>query len=291
MDNAIIRAILAIGRRADSVDPETLQASFVGIGNIDLRLSSPDHQIVYGRRGTGKTHTFKYLLANTPERTVPIYIDVRGIGSNGSIYGDQSLTLQKRATTLLVDFLGALHDQMLEFFVSDQNSDLSVAGPLLDRLANAISATRVEGPVAVTQQASITATEKDSLVGKMALKPELGASSEQGREAKAQTELKYSVVRDAHVVFGDLNGPLRGLGQQLGGRRFVLLVDEWSDVPLDLQPFLSDLIRKALIASGITLKIAAIEHRSNFAMFTSGGQYIGLQLGADIMADINIELR
>jgi hypothetical protein len=46
MDEAIIRAILAVGQRADSVDVETLQASFVGVGNIDLRLSSPDHQVV-----------------------------------------------------------------------------------------------------------------------------------------------------------------------------------------------------------------------------------------------------
>src|SRR5581483_11124160 len=104
------------------------------------------------------------------------------------------------------------------------------AGPRLDRLANAIAATRVEGAVAVTEQASRSSSAKDAVSGKLSSKPEVSASYESSTEARRQTELRYNVVREAHVVFGDLNAPLRELSQMLGDRRFVLLVDEWSDI-------------------------------------------------------------
>ncbi|MFA4950016.1 hypothetical protein [Brevundimonas sp.] len=290
MDEKIIRAILAIGRRADSVDVETLQSSFVGVGNIDLRLSSPDHQVIYGRRGTGKTHTLKYLVANPPTSTIPLYIDLRSIGSNGSVYGDATLSFQQRATTLLIDFLRALHEQLLDHFVADEKADLSRAGPQLDRLIDAISATRVDGPVNIKESGTSSATERAQAGLDLSLAAlSLSGKADFSQSETAALEVSYNVIRDSHVIFGDLNGPLRELSSLIAPKKFVLLVDEWSDVPLELQPFLADLIRKALIASGMTLKIAAIEHRSNFATFNATGQYVGLQLGADIMADINLD--
>lgn len=290
MDDQILRAILAIARRADSVDIETLQSSFVGVGSIDLRLSSPDHQVIYGRRGTGKTHTLKYLVSNPPENTIPIFIDLRSIGSNGSVYGDATLTFQQRATTLLVDFLRALHEQLLHFFLEDTNFDLSRAGPELDRLLEAVSVTRVEGPVNVKEQGKSTTAERAQAGFDLSLASlSLMGRADLSQEKTDSLELSYNVIRDSHVVFGDLNAPLKSLSAIIGSKKFILLVDEWSDIPLELQPFLADLIRKALISSGITMKIAAIEHRSNFAVFSSGGQYVGLQLGADIMADINLD--
>lgn len=44
-----------------------------------------------------------------------------------------------------------------------------------------------------------------------------------------------------------------------------IVLDEWAEVPSELQPFLSDLLRRCLLPIyGITVKIGAIEHRSNF---------------------------
>lgn len=290
MDEHILRAILAIGRRADTVDVETLQSSFVGVGSIDMRLSSPDHQVIYGRRGTGKTHTLKYVVSNPSKGVVPLYIDLRSIGSNGSVYGDAGLSFQQRSTTLLVDFLLALHDRLLNFFLGDRDADLSKAGPQLDRLSTAVSATRVEGPVSVREQGGSKQTEKAEIGFNLSNAiASLAGRAEASGEKSENLEISYNIVRDSHVVFGDLNGPLKELSASIGSRKFVLLIDEWSDIPLDLQPFLSDLIRKALIASGMTMKIAAIEHRSNFSFMSNNGQYIGLQLGADIMADINLD--
>jgi hypothetical protein len=47
--------------------------------------------------------------------------------------------------------------------------------------------------------------------------------------------------------------------------------------------------RTVLPISALTLKIAAIEHRSNFSILKGTGDYIGLELGADIAADLNLD--
>ena len=41
--------------------------------------------------------------------------------------------------------------------------------------------------------------------------------------------------------------------------------------------------------SGITVKIAAIEQRSNFQIALNNNNYIGIELGADAAADINLD--
>lgn len=82
----INRALVGIGKRAESVDPSKLVQSFVDIGPLFAILSSHDHQIVYGRRGTGKTHALLYLAETTKrEGNIPVYVDLRNIGSSGGL--------------------------------------------------------------------------------------------------------------------------------------------------------------------------------------------------------------
>ena len=67
-------------------------------------------------------------------------------------------------------------------------------------------------------------------------------------------------------------------------------MDEWSEIPIDLQPYLADLIRRTILpVNSLTVKIASIEHRSQFLFLQDHGQYTGLELGADISADLNLD--
>ncbi|WP_143473849.1 hypothetical protein [Limnohabitans sp. G3-2] len=54
-------AFLRIVKRAERQDDAVLQKTFVDFGSIFTVLSSIDHQIVFGRRGTGKTHLLSVL--------------------------------------------------------------------------------------------------------------------------------------------------------------------------------------------------------------------------------------
>jgi hypothetical protein len=76
----------------------------------------------------------------------------------------------------------------------------------------------------------------------------------------------------------------------IGPRSVWLLLDEWSSVPIELQPYLADLIRRAIFpVRGVVVKIAAIEQRSFFSYPKDRGNYIGIALGADAAADVNLD--
>jgi hypothetical protein len=69
-----------------------------------------------------------------------------------------------------------------------------------------------------------------------------------------------------------------------------VLLDEWSEIPLDLQPLLAEFLRRALLpVPEITVKIGAIEQRSQFRAKADDGSEIGIELGADAAADLNLD--
>ncbi len=99
-------AFLGVQRRAESVDRSTLVQTFVDIGALFAVLSSHDHQIIYGRRGTGKTHALLYVAEKARQGAIPIYVDLRNIGSSGGLYADASIPIPQRAT--LYDVVGSV---------------------------------------------------------------------------------------------------------------------------------------------------------------------------------------
>jgi len=154
MTTPINEALLRLSKRAETTGRQQLTHTFVDVGALFTLLSSRDHQIVYGRRGTGKTHALAHL-ANSREREqdLPAYVDLRSIGSSGGIYSDSTRPVSERATCLLVDTLTAVHDCLYEAFLNaSETYDLSQAGPALDRLAEAITEVRVVGSVDTEQQ-------------------------------------------------------------------------------------------------------------------------------------------
>src|SRR5690606_19802747 len=98
------RAFMRLARRSERVDRARLVDTFVNVGPLLTLVSSDDHQIIFGRRGTGKTHVLNYLSdIRANHNDVVIYVDLSNVGSSGGIYSDPSLPLTERATRLLVD--------------------------------------------------------------------------------------------------------------------------------------------------------------------------------------------
>ncbi len=167
MGLAVNRALMRLPKRAETSDVETLVATFVDVGPLFTLLSSLDHQVFYGRRGTGKTHALLYLARQVEDqRDWPVYIDLRQVGSTGGIYADDSLPIAERGTRLLLDVLGAVHESMADRALRlsyNENIDGTALFRLLDRFADAITEVRVEGPVERERVQSIEAkSEKAS---------------------------------------------------------------------------------------------------------------------------------
>ena len=84
MDDPIVRSAMGkfVPRSERAEDRAALVATFVDPGIINL-VHNYNNQIIYGRRGTGKTHVLRVLEDRflEEERTVAAYIDARTLGS------------------------------------------------------------------------------------------------------------------------------------------------------------------------------------------------------------------
>jgi hypothetical protein len=292
----ILAGYLRIQRRSEKASPEVLRKTFVDVGPLIVLLSITDNQALFGRRGTGKTHVLQYLASKRKdEGDLATYIDLSNLGSSGSIYADTRRTVSERATRLLADTLIALHDALLEAVLQDSDGfDLSIFGPLLDNLAQAATRVQVTGNVEEESSVGLASTSGDELklgVG-LSAKPNLAlsASATETRKEEIGIRTKVSGTQSYVLHFGEISAAIQAIERQLNGRRLWVLLDEWSNLPIDLQPYLADLIRRTLfVLKGVTVKIAAIEYRSDFAIKLPQGRYIGIELGADVTTDANLD--
>ena len=296
--NATInRAFMQLVRRSDRLDRNRLVETFVDVGPLFTLLSSADHQIIFGRRGTGKTHALNYLSdTRTREGDVVVYVDLSNIGSSGGIYADQQLPVTERATRLLVDTLLSVHDALLEYFVTyAEEFDLSVSGPLLDDFGDAVSEVRVVGDTQVENSSTEVSSRNDTFRGSVGLSPAgpkmaLDATTGSNQQHERGEVVSRTGAERHSVHFGSVRRIWDRMTRVISPRRVWLLLDEWSSVPIELQPFLADLVRRSIFpVRNVVTKIAAIEQRSNFSVSAPQGNYLGIEVGADAAADINLD--
>jgi hypothetical protein len=297
MKEILSKLFLKLSKRAEKADRQALIASFVDVGPLTAVLSTVDNQILYGRRGTGKTHALAYLSGIVRDNgDIPVYVDLRKIGSTGGLYSDGSIPLAERSTRLLMDTLAALHNELLEAAIDDYfDLNLAEVGPVLDMFGEAATELCVRGPVKHehASEAAKKVAEDTSIGFKISKRgAELGLADTSSHENSQKYMHKTTLegVTEHRVHFGHLGLALQKLATVLGGRRIWLLLDEWSVVPIELQPYLADLLRRAIFpASSMSVKIGAIERRSRFQILLDGGEYIGIELGGDASADVNMD--
>jgi hypothetical protein len=164
----------------------------------------------------------------------------------------------------------------------------------LDDFQNAISSVKITGTVESETTTSVEASDKSggSMSAEVSKSPsaKLEAILERSLKIGDSSRCKSSGTESLHIDFGNVQAALAGLIEVIGAQRLWLLIDEWSEVPLELQPYLADLIRRTILpAQRCVVKIAAIEHRSNFILRGGRGEYKGFELGADISANLNLD--
>ncbi|NED12082.1 hypothetical protein G3I33_11315 [Streptomyces sp. SID9124] len=161
----------------------------------------------------------------------------------------------------------------------------------LDGLLDSISTVRVSGEVEVSQEAEKVNTSKLGGGIKLGFKaPELELSGEDSKENRKLTTETRRGTEGIYLNFSDIARSLRLLFESLRSRRVWLLLDEWSSIPGDIQPYLGEfLVRCLLPIQGLTVKVAAIEQQTNFRTMLPSGHIIGLELGADIAANVSLD--
>ncbi|CAM3320659.1 hypothetical protein DFJ75_5013 [Williamsia muralis] len=290
----INRALARIPKRAEKSENPHLHETFVDSGVADI-LDVVDHQVLNGRRGTGKTHAFAYLASERRALgDIAIVLDLRTVGSPDGLLDPSAASPQERAGRLLIDLLGQLREAILDAVLEDEtlvNDGDFVAK--VDHLLTVLTDVRVTGEVETSQQRQSTQKEHSGLKfnAKVSSSPTVDLSAEAGAEdqkVSSRSETRRGTEQVA-LNFSDIARALRDVAKVLTTRRIWIFLDEWSSVPRDLQPYLGEfLLRCVMPLQKFTVKIAAIEQQSNF-MAVVAQERIGLELGADLGATVSLD--
>ncbi len=237
--------------------------------------------VLFGRRGAGKTHTLLELdHVVRGDGDIPVYIDMRRLGSNSGIYDNPEMPFPTRASRLLIDLIEVVHENLFQLSLSDSNAalDLAKLGPALDDLGEASTQIQVNGTISITHGsgAKVSRSTSKRATARLAReKPglELATASSQDKTEENSLALTREGTEEFYIHLGSLEGAVDRVCGALDGRSLWLLIDEWSEaIPYELQPVLADMLRRTFMRFPyVTVKIMAIEHRSNFREPTGRG--------------------
>jgi hypothetical protein len=275
-------------RSERQTDITKLVNTYVDVGLLP-QLRNRNHQIFYGRRGTGKTHVMKVLETAFLEDSnlTVVYIDCRTLGST-SQFSDQTLPIGRRCLALFRDFLLAIHHALLEHIVEYPSAQANDAWEAAVRLESIVTepltklrANRVETEAIDERstQAGVNGTIALSPKGMAEVKLGTNVCSTHARNDRQNTE--YTVETEDKIIFPELYRHLRDV-LKFAETNIVILVDEWSSLPADVQPYLAEFLKRGVLPlKEATMKISALEYRCKFSNHTPNG-LIGFELGADI---------
>ncbi|QEE27343.1 AAA family ATPase [Terriglobus albidus] len=288
----LAKAVASIPQRSEKQsDSQKLMGAFVDLGILP-QINNINSQIIYGRRGTGKTHVLKVLQSQltAAPRCCVIYIDARTFGST-SQFSDVSIGLSARCTALFRDFLAELYNGFLEFVVAEGGKNVDLALDEINNLAE--SATQ---PIQLTKQDSATANDSKKGTSETGgiIKSEpsklFSLEGKAGRTTSTEqsTSSTYRFEYIDKVIFPAISTPIKNL-TLLCNATFYILLDEWSSIPIDIQPYFAEFLKRSVIPlTNVAVKIGSLEYRSDFAINTERG-FIGLEMGADISAFLDID--
>ena len=283
-DDAVKKAVSHILQRSErQADIHKLLGTFVDVGVLP-QLNNRNNQILFGRRGTGKTHVLRVLESRVLEEsgTAVVYIDARTLGSSAQ-FADPSVSMPTRCLALFRDILNEVYNSLLEYVVANPPHRSNDALAALDELVASIN-TPVEVLAPETVAATVTTeASRGAHIGATvgARGAGLATGMDETRSSGVKTETAFRVNREDKVQFPAIHYFL-SKALDLANVDVYLLLDEWSSLPNDVQPYLAEFLKRGVLPiQRAVLKIAALEHRCNFSVPQNPG-ILGFEVGADI---------
>lgn len=267
----------------------------MSLGNVAQSLMNPDHRVLFGRRGTGKTHVLAFVASSVRANgDAAIILDLRNVGSNSYIYADEALSIGERSTRLLRDFIEGICSALLdEVTRPTSNFSLEEVYAAIETLGATAKEVLVTEKFEEKSGSSSTVSEEGAAQGsaKVSLTGLSGAASASIKGAEttgATSQITRSGSARISINMGSASRAMAQVASSFGVRLWVL-IDEWSTIPESLQPYLADFLKRVMFpVNSISVTIVAIEQRSSFR---KDGEHlpIGIELGSDAFADINLD--
>ena len=282
-------------------------------------LKAKQNQIIYGRRGTGKTHLLKrleeeYIFKFDEYRVVPIFVNGSKLKNQANIIAEKP---QAIALSLYIEFIKTLVSNLHEFINSQL--DTSIFDKLFNRrqnqtaqkaqtIAKELNDLLVKGEVRFLPAGE--ASDEVQTLNETAAKVSGGMdlnlsdprsigwmvnlSARRNKEAKKSGVTFRTIKGQVILPFSQVAIKIQELLTLLDGSSLVVLFDEWSDIDyrLDTQPYLADMIKRTF--SSIThmhVKLACIPIRTLLATPITPNNLIpiGYEEGDDISADVDLD--
>lgn len=253
---------------------------YAGLEVLDKVISIKD-QVIYGRRGIGKTHLLKALqeklATNDDKKYLPVYIDLRvfkpTLENDNDLY--YALILFQE---IIIEILKCVYDNLgylykeynadqQKIIIEPQRRKISILLEKFNRYFDGKSFTKIGETGFKVNEVKKLATNL-----KIAKIPEIFGSKEVNREIESEDEkIKY-------ISFSEMSGTVSELLEIVDIDRIFCLLDEWSEIPETSQYILAEFLKRTFMPLKVTIKIAAIPNRTRLI----SENRIGLEDGGDI---------
>lgn len=283
--NDVIKQLANILRAEHNEQGEYLKL-YANQETIDS-INNLSNQVIYGRRGTGKTHLLKAyheLLVNDYERKkwIPVYIDLRKllplVSQENYNAIDFSIIVFKCIIQEILDVLiiNLRFIFKLNTFTKESMTEKLKRDKLLDIFNNLNY--EFDG-MEFKKLGDFELSEQE--VKKVASSFELGKVIKTLVSGEKQVQTQKNTKNEKYISFSNLSNIISEIPEELGINRIICLIDEWSEVSEESQMYLAELLKRGFITSKYSFKIAAIPYRTNLGEKIES-KYVGLEEGGDI---------
>jgi len=281
-------------------------------------IQARQHQIVYGRRGAGKTHLLRRVGSILRENFVeggilPIYVNGRQLGQEISIVSSEPAAV---ALAIYVQLMQHISQEIYRFIAELNRANFwdrarhakkSQTERHASEIAIMLEETLTSGQLrllplgeASREAMTLAETSRSSSIGaSIKLDPRsLGWAVKAGTAAEKSAlesyRLTHKIRGEVILPFAQVSVDLGRLLQLLGKASVHVLFDEWSEIDKDpqVQLYLAEMLRRTTsTVPGIYLKLACIPGRTFLATPITEDikNPIGLEEGDDIHSDVNLD--
>lgn len=236
-----------------------------------IKLENNKNQIIFGRRGSGKTHLLGGLVEfiNKKGKNIAVYVDLKKITNDIIDVDDfeQKSFLYFWATVkeILIQFRFEIDRRLTSVKLSETNrTKLIDAISLIDPIIKDISLGNL-------------GKKTGDLISDSFNNSKLGFSTSDYEEKTPEKFKENSIKAIIEQII-----------KKISADYLIIGIDEWSSLTADIQPRLANMLNKEFFTSKkISFKIATIKFRTQFYIISKN---IGLELGADIFADIDLDI-
>jgi hypothetical protein len=241
---------------------------YVDLGGNLSRISAPQHQVIFGRRGSGKSCLFiHYLKSHEKDRIPPIYV-----------LSDEfkRLTFPDVLIRLLIQIMDGIPTKGRWW-----KKILRLQTPT-ERKAQELRAL-----LDLAEEADVTAGEtskrKDAKQAK-ATEGGLGVqlSLESSSEHSRSSSFRERKIETLERYLRDYKDAIQASLSTWGQKEVAVLIDDFYLFPRDKQADIVDYLHRLLRDTNLYLKIGTIRHRTT--LLRNDRQTIGVELGQDVEA-------